>query len=100
MIYFCSHKRHNTCLTCENPCFINTNNINMKIAHLLLLGSCSLTLFSCVSSKKFKAEQAKNVALSAQYAQTQASLKTCEDDKAEAARKKTSLEAEIDGLNK
>jgi chemotaxis protein MotB len=67
---------------------------------MLLLGSCSLTLFSCVSSKKFKAEQAKNAALSAQYAQTQASLKTCEDDKAEAARKKTSLESEIDGLNK
>jgi len=72
----------------------------MKITHLLLLGSCSLSLFSCVSSKKFKAEQAKNASLSAQYAQSQSSLKTCEDDKAEAARKRASLESEIDGLNK
>ena len=72
----------------------------MKIAHMLLLGSCSLTLFSCVSSKKFKAEQAKNAALSVQYAQSQSNLKTCEDDKAEAARKRTALESEIDGLNK
>jgi len=72
----------------------------MKITHLLLLGSCSLSLFSCVSSKKFKAEQAKNAELSAQYAQSQSSLKTCEDDKAEAARKRALLETEIDGLNK
>jgi chemotaxis protein MotB len=72
----------------------------MKITHLLLLGSCSLSLFSCVSSKKFKAEQAKNAALSAQYAQSQSSLRTCEDDKAEAARKRASLEGEIEGLNK
>jgi len=72
----------------------------MKIVHMLLLGSCSLSLFSCVSSKKFKAEQAKNAELTAQYAQSQSSLKTCEDDKAEAARKRTALESEIDGLNK
>jgi len=72
----------------------------MKIAHMLLLGSCSLTFFSCVSSKKFKAEQAKYADLNAQYAQTQASLKTCQDDKNEAARKRTALETEIEGLNK
>ena len=72
----------------------------MKITHLLLLSSCSLSLFSCVSSKKFKAEQEKNAALNAQYAQVQNSLKTCEDDKAEAARKRAALETEIDGLNK
>jgi len=57
-------------------------------------------LFSCVSSKRFKAEQEKNAALNAQYAQVQNSLKTCEDDKAEAARKRAALETEIDGLNK
>ena len=72
----------------------------MKITHLLLLSSCSLSLFSCVSSKRFKAEQEKNAALNAQYAQVQNSLKTCEDDKAEAARKRAALETEIDGLNK
>lgn len=72
----------------------------MKIAHLLLIGSCPLLLFSCVSSKKFKAEQAKYAALNDQYSKSQASLKTCEDDKAEAARKKASLENEIEGLNK
>ncbi|HSC40388.1 MAG TPA: OmpA family protein [Chitinophagaceae bacterium] len=72
----------------------------MRIAHLLLLGSCSLTLFSCVSSKKFKAEQAKYATLNDQYNKTQADLKTCNDDKAEAARKRSQLETEIDGLNK
>ena len=72
----------------------------MRIAHLLLLGSCSLTLFSCVSSKKFKAEQAKYATLNDQYNKTQADLKTCNDDKAEAARKRAQLESDIDGLNK
>ena len=72
----------------------------MRIAHLLLLGSCSLTLFSCVSSKKFKAEQAKYATLNDQYNQSQASLKTCNDDKAEAARKRAQLESDIDNLNK
>ncbi|MBS1563897.1 MAG: OmpA family protein [Bacteroidetes bacterium] len=72
----------------------------MKIAHLLLLSSCSLTLFSCVSSKKFKAEQAKYAALNDQFNKTQASLKTCEDDKAEAARKRALLENDIENLNK
>ncbi len=72
----------------------------MRITQFLLIASFSLTLFSCVSNKKFKAEQSKEAALNEQLAKAQAGLKGCEDDKAEAARKRASLEAEIDGLNK
>jgi len=72
----------------------------MRIAQFLLIGSFSLTLFSCVSNKKFKAEQSKEAALNEQLSKAQAGLKGCEDDKAEAARKRAALEAEVDGLNK
>ncbi len=76
----------------------------MKIAHFLLIGSLSLSMFSCVSNKKFKAEQeagkARETSLNDQLSKAQASLKSCEDDKSEAGRKRAALEAEIDGLNK
>jgi chemotaxis protein MotB len=57
-------------------------------------------LFSCVSNKKFKAEQDKYAALNTQYATLQGSLKTCEDERAEAAKKKMLSDAEIESLNK
>jgi chemotaxis protein MotB len=72
----------------------------MKFGKILAPALCSLLLFSCVSSKKFKAEQDKYAALNKTYTDLQGTLKTCEDDKAEAARKKAALESEIDGLNK
>ncbi|HEY4147322.1 MAG TPA: OmpA family protein [Chitinophagaceae bacterium] len=76
----------------------------MKIPQFLLIGFLSLTLFSCVSNKKFKAEKeagkARETTLADQLSKAQASLKSCEDDKAEASRKRAALEAEIDGLNK
>jgi chemotaxis protein MotB len=72
----------------------------MKFGKILAPALCSLLLFSCVSTKKFKAEQDKLAALNKTYTDLQGTLKACEDDKTEAARKKAAMEAEIDGLNK
>jgi chemotaxis protein MotB len=72
----------------------------MKYIKILLPVVCSLFLFSCVSTKKYKAAQARYDSLNTTYTALQGSLKKCEDDKAEAARNKAVLEAQIDGLNK
>jgi chemotaxis protein MotB len=72
----------------------------MKYRKVLLPALCSLFLFSCVSTKKFKAAQARYDSLNTTYIALQGNLKKCEDDKAEAARNKAVLEAQIDGLNK
>ncbi len=58
----------------------------------------SLFLFSCVSSKKFKAEQAKNEALNQTYIGVQQTLKECTDAKDEAARKNADLQKENESL--
>jgi chemotaxis protein MotB len=67
---------------------------------LPLLAFAVITTSSCVSQKKFKAELARYEALNASYTQLQGSLKKCEDDKTELNRKHTTLETEINGLNK
>ncbi|ULQ56079.1 OmpA family protein [Flavihumibacter rivuli] len=72
----------------------------MKVSYLVLAAFTSVSLFSCVSSKKFKAEQARYAELNGKYDQAQAALKGCEDAKADATRKISSLESEIAGLNK
>src|SRR5215204_1067967 len=72
----------------------------MHIRHLVLVVCSSVFLFSCVSNKKFKAEQARYLQLNDTYTQLQASLKSCENEKAEAIRKGSALQTEIDGLNK
>jgi chemotaxis protein MotB len=72
----------------------------MKYRKVLLPALCSLFLFSCVSTKKFKAAQARYDSLNTTYIALQGNLKKCEDDKAEVARNKAVLEAQIDGLNK
>ncbi len=67
----------------------------------LLLPALSVVLFaSCVSNKKFKAEQDKYAQLNTQYATLQGTLKTCEDERAEAAKRKMLSDAEIESLNK
>lgn len=58
----------------------------------------SLFLFSCVSSKKFKAEQAKNEVLNQTYIGVQQTLKECTDAKDEAARKNAALQKENESL--
>ena len=72
----------------------------MKFRHVLLVALTPVVLFSCVSTKKFKAEQARYAQLSDTHAKLQSDLKICEDLKAEEARKKAALQSEIDALNK
>lgn len=72
----------------------------MRIRQILFLSSFSVFLFSCVSNKKFKAEQAKYADLNNAYNKLQGDLKTCNDDKADAARKRAQLESDIESLNK
>jgi chemotaxis protein MotB len=72
----------------------------MYLKKLLLPALSAVLLFSCVSNKKFKAEQDKYAALNTQFTGLQGSLKTCEDERADAARKKMLSDAEIESLNK
>src|SRR5205823_1743971 len=72
----------------------------MHFKKFLLPLLSSVLLFSCVSNKKFKAEQARYDSLNIRYTGLQGSLKGCEDEKAEAARKKALSDAEIESLNK
>ncbi|KIC92124.1 OmpA family protein [Flavihumibacter sp. ZG627] len=72
----------------------------MKVSYLVVAAFTTLSMVSCVSSKKFKAEQARYADLNGRYTQLQTDLKGCEDAKAEEARKRAGLETEIAGLNK
>jgi len=73
----------------------------MHLKQLLLPALASLLLFpSCVSNKKFKAEQLRYATLDSTYKSLQGSLKTCEDERADAAKKKLLSDAEIESLNK
>ena len=72
----------------------------MKVSTVALVAGCSLFLFSCVSSKKYKAEQARYETLNTTYTQIQSSLKNCEDEKAEANKQKAALQTDIDNLNR
>src|SRR6202012_5230547 len=72
----------------------------MKLKHTLLLGAFSLFLFSCVSSKKFKAAQAKIDSLTAANAKLAGDLKNCNDLTANDANQRTALQNQIDALNK
>lgn len=72
----------------------------MKSTFFMLPALAALLLSSCVSNKKFKAEQEKYANLNTQYQTLQGTLKTCEDERADAARKKMLSDAEIESLNK
>lgn len=72
----------------------------MKLKHFLLLAVAPAFLFSCVSSKKFKAAQAQLDSLNQAHSKLQGDLKLCEDTKSEAQRQKTAYEAQIADLNK
>src|SRR5690606_28687016 len=67
------------------------------LKHILLFAFSAFTLFSCVSSKKFKAEQARYEALNKEFARAQSDLKNCEDF---AARQKANMQTELDALKK
>jgi chemotaxis protein MotB len=72
----------------------------MKLKHFFLLVITPSLMFSCVSSKKFKAAQAQLDSLNQAHSKLQGDLKLCEDNKAELARQKTAYEAQIADLNR
>jgi chemotaxis protein MotB len=72
----------------------------MKLKQTLLFTALSVFLFSCVSSKKFKAAQAKIDSLTAANAKLASDLKNCTDLTAQDASQKTALQNQIDALNK
>lgn len=67
------------------------------LKHTLLFAISTVTLFSCVSSKKFKAEQARYEALNKEFARAQSDLRNCEDF---SARQKANMQSELDALRK
>ena len=71
----------------------------MKL-HFLVVSLLSVSLFSCVSNKKFKAEKARYETLNAGYLQLQNGLKNCEDSALAQAKQRALLENEIANLNK
>jgi chemotaxis protein MotB len=72
----------------------------MKISYMAMVAITTVSMISCVSSKKFKAEQARLADLNGKYATLQNDLKTCDDAKAEEAKKRASLENDLANLNK
>src|ERR1700743_2335542 len=72
----------------------------MKLKQTLFFTALSVFLFSCVSSKKFKAAQAKIDSLTAANAKLAGDLKACNDLTADDATKRTALQNQIDALNK
>lgn len=72
--------------------------MHIKLIALLLFSSTFL--FSCISKKKFREEQARYLLLNTTYTQLQASLKNCETEKDTLNRQKGLLQTEVDNLNK
>lgn len=72
----------------------------MKLKQTLLFTALSVFLFSCVSSKKFKAAQAKIDSLTAANSKLASDLKNCNDLTAQDATQRTALQNQIDALNK
>lgn len=72
----------------------------MNLRSVALCSAFACLMFSCVSNKKFKAEQVRYVTLDAAHTRLQSELKNCEDKSAELARNKAVMQAEIDNLNK
>jgi len=81
--------------------FLNQKQVNMKKSHriIVIILIMSGTL-SCVSSKKLKAEKAKNGDLIVLNSKLQGEVKACEDEKFGLQKNKASLEDEIANLNK
>lgn len=70
----------------------------MRSRFFVLICMSFFLLISCVSSQKFKAEQAKNEALNQSYVQVQQTLKECSVSKDEALHKNADLQKENEHL--
>jgi chemotaxis protein MotB len=72
----------------------------MNLKQVLFFSTFSLLLFSCVSSKKFKAAQAKIDSLTAANAKLAGDLKNCNDLTASDASQRAAMQNQLDALNK
>src|SRR5450432_313131 len=72
----------------------------MNLKQILFSSAFSVLLFSCVSTKKFKAAQARIDSLTAANAKLAADLKNCNDLTTQDATSKATLQAQLDALNK
>jgi len=70
----------------------------MKIQQSLILSLLPLLLFSCVSSKKFKSEQAKNADLTSKYSTLLGEYNDCQKNKNDLTAQKSSLETDNSNL--
>jgi chemotaxis protein MotB len=70
----------------------------MHLRSIAFASLASVFLFSCVSTKKLKNEQAKYERLNTAYVGIQENLKSCLDEKEEANRRKALMQGEIDNL--
>lgn len=71
----------------------------MKLNQLLLTAGSSVLLFSCVSSKKFKASELRYTELQGKYTLLQGDLTTCNNEKDALSRQKSALETDNASLN-
>ncbi len=72
----------------------------MKLLQPTLLLAVTVSLFSCVSSKKFDALNKKYNDLNTSLTGVQGDLRTCRDEKSELERKRAADEAELANLRK
>lgn len=72
----------------------------MRIKSVALIGLLPIMLFSCVSSKKYKALQSKYDSLSKSYGDVQNDLRNCNSKTADLARSKSDCDAQVAALNK
>ncbi|MBN8850308.1 MAG: hypothetical protein BGO55_32640 [Sphingobacteriales bacterium 50-39] len=72
----------------------------MRIKKMALAGLLPLMLFSCVSSKKFKALQSKYDELSKSDSALRNDLKNCNDKTADLTKQKSSCDDQVAALNK
>jgi chemotaxis protein MotB len=71
----------------------------MKRIQLFMTITVSVVLFSCVSSKKFKASQLQYTELQGKYTLLQGDLNNCNNDKEALNRQKSALEGDNASLN-
>jgi Flagellar motor protein len=72
----------------------------MNLQRILWIVLTTGLLHSCVSMKKYKAEQDRYAELNNRYNRTQGDLDLCNQDKAELIRRRTGLESDTASLNR
>ncbi len=72
----------------------------MTTKTIFYLALTAISITSCVSNKKLKAEQDRYATLNTSYIGLKNELKDCRDKEDQSARKRAMLETELEGLNK